>query len=209
MPKQTDTKNLILNTALDLFSKRGYDGVGMRDIAQVVGVRESAIYKYFKGKQDLFNNLVDKMYAEYSQFAMSISVSENTNELIEKYKVISENDLLMICNGFFLYFAKDENAAKFRKILTMEQYRNETIGNLYRELYFENVLKYLTPIFKGLIDSGIMIPVAPDVVALHFYSPIFLLLTRYDKQTINEANALQELGSHVKQCRQIYYYKEK
>ena len=205
MPKQTNTKNLIIDTALDLFSKGGYDGVGMRDIAQVVGVRESAIYKHFKSKQDIFDNLVENMYAEYSKFTMSLGVSEDANELIEKYKVISENDLLMICNGFFLYFAKDESAAKFRKILTMEQYRNETIGNLYRELYFENVLKHLTQIFKGLIDSGIIISVAPDIVALHFYSPIFLLLTRYDKQTINEANALQELGNHVKQFRQIYY----
>lgn len=205
MPKQTDTKNLIINTALDLFSKRGFDGVGMRDIAQLVGVRESAIYKHFKSKQDIFDKLVECMYSEYCQFAMSISVSEDTNELIEKYKVISENDLLMICNGFFLYFAKDEKAAKFRKVLTMEQYRNETIGNLDRELYFENVLKYLTQIFKGLIDSKIIISVAPDIVALHFYSPIFLLLTRYDKQTINEADALQELGNHVRQFRQIYY----
>ncbi len=205
MPKQTDTKNSIINTALDLFSKRGYDGVSMRDIAQVVGVRESAIYKHFKGKQDIFDNLVENMYAEYSKFAMSINVGEDTNELIEKYKVISENDLLRICNGFFLYFAKDESAAKFRKILTMEQYRNETIGNLYRELYFENVLKYLTRIFKGLMDSGTVISVAPDIVALHFYSPIFVLLTRYDKRTVNEANALQELENHVKQFRQIYY----
>lgn len=204
MPKQTDTKNLIMDTALDLFSKRGFDGVGMRDIAQVVGVRESAIYKHFKSKQDIFDKLVENMYSEYGKFAMSISVSDDTNELIEKYKVISENDLLMICNGFFLYFAKDEKAAKFRKVLTMEQYRNATIGTLYRELYFENVLKYLTQIFKGLIDGGIMISVAPDIVALHFYSPIFLLLTRYDKQTLNEADALQEIGNHVKQFRQIY-----
>ena len=61
MPKQTDTKNLILDTALDLFSMRGYDGVGMRDIAHNVGIRESAIYKHFAGKQELFNTLVKRM----------------------------------------------------------------------------------------------------------------------------------------------------
>ena len=43
MPKQKDTKKLILDTALDLFSKYGYDGVGLRDIAHIVGIRESYI----------------------------------------------------------------------------------------------------------------------------------------------------------------------
>ena len=56
MPKQKDTKLLILDAALNLFSKRGYDGVGLRDLAQEVGIRESAIYKHFKGKQDIFDS---------------------------------------------------------------------------------------------------------------------------------------------------------
>ena len=205
MPKQKDTRNLIIDAALDLFSQCGYDGVGLRDIAHNVGIRESAIYKHFKGKQDIFDSLVKCMYAEYCEFATSINVTENLTQMIEKYKTISENELLMICNGFYSYFAKNERAAKFRKILTMEQYRNKAIGSLYRELYFENVLKYLTQIFKGLLDCGLMISVAPDIVALHFYSPIFLLLIRYDEQEINEIDALQQLNNHVKLFRQIYY----
>lgn len=206
MPRTKNTKDLILDTALNLFSKRGYDGVGLRDLAHEVGVRESALYKHFAGKQEIFDRLVERMYEEYNKFAMSINVNDNLSEMINKYKTITENDLLAISNGFFLYFAKDERASKFRKILTMEQFRNEKIGALYKALYFENILAYQTEVFRALVNSGIMIDVSPDIVALHFYSPIFLLLTSYDEQKISEEEALQKLKKHVKQFRQIYYW---
>lgn len=38
------TKEKIVETALDLFSQRGYDGVSVRDIARAVGIRESSLY---------------------------------------------------------------------------------------------------------------------------------------------------------------------
>jgi transcriptional regulator, tetR family len=205
MPKQKDTKLLILDAALNLFSKRGYDGVGLRDLAQEVGIRESAIYKHFKGKQDIFDSLLEQMNNEYNAFAMSINVQSDLSKMIDKYKTISENDLIMICNSFFMYFAKDERASKFRKILTMEQFRNKEIGLLYKTLYFDNVLAYHTEIFKGLIAAGTIIDVSPEIVALHFYSPIFVLLTSFDEQKISELDVMKKLELHVKQFRTIYY----
>lgn len=205
MPRTKNTKNLILEAALNLFSQRGYDGVGLRDLAQEVGIRESALYKHFSGKQEIFDSLVEQMYEEYNKFALSINVSENFSEMIQKYKMISEEDLLKISYGFFLYFAKDERASKFRKILTMEQFRNENIGALYKALYFENILTYNAEVFKELIQSNVMIQAESDTVALHFYSPIFLLLISYDERKISETDALSKLEKHVHQFRKLYY----
>jgi len=52
------TRQAILDAALDLFADRGYFGASLRDIAAVVGVRDSALYNYFAGKDDLFNALL-------------------------------------------------------------------------------------------------------------------------------------------------------
>ncbi|MDR2043282.1 MAG: TetR/AcrR family transcriptional regulator [Clostridium sp.] len=51
MPKNEtrDTKEVILTVALKLFSERGYDGVGIRDILKEIGIRESALYKHYSG----------------------------------------------------------------------------------------------------------------------------------------------------------------
>jgi AcrR family transcriptional regulator len=52
------TKDVLRYEARRLFARHSYEGVSMRDIAQAVGVRQSAIYNHFASKQDL---LVDLM----------------------------------------------------------------------------------------------------------------------------------------------------
>jgi len=54
------TKDAIRTEARRLFARHGYEGVSMRDIAQAVGVQQSAIYNHFDSKQTL---LVDLMTA--------------------------------------------------------------------------------------------------------------------------------------------------
>ena len=53
------TKDKILIEALSLFSVSGFSGVSVRDIAKAVGIRESAIYKHYKNKQQLFDTIVE------------------------------------------------------------------------------------------------------------------------------------------------------
>src|SRR5262245_10972114 len=53
-----DTRQEILDAALELFSDKGYFGTSMREIARAVGVRESAIYHHFVNKEALLNALM-------------------------------------------------------------------------------------------------------------------------------------------------------
>lgn len=60
-PKNADgqrTRQAILDAALDLFAEKGFFGTSLRDVAAVVGVRESALYNYFAGKDALFDALL-------------------------------------------------------------------------------------------------------------------------------------------------------
>src|SRR5689334_22852873 len=60
-PKNADgqrTRQAILDAALELFADRGYFGTSLRDVAGAVGVRESALYNYFKNKEALFDALI-------------------------------------------------------------------------------------------------------------------------------------------------------
>jgi AcrR family transcriptional regulator len=52
------TRQAILDAALDLFADKGYFGTSLRDVATAVGVRESALYNYFAGKDALFDALL-------------------------------------------------------------------------------------------------------------------------------------------------------
>jgi AcrR family transcriptional regulator len=60
-PKNADgqrTRQAILAAALELFADKGYFGTSLRDVATAVGVRESALYNYFKSKEALFDALI-------------------------------------------------------------------------------------------------------------------------------------------------------
>ena len=60
-PRNADgqrTRQAILDAALDLFAEKGFFGTSLRDVAAAVGVRESALYNYFPGKDALFEAII-------------------------------------------------------------------------------------------------------------------------------------------------------
>ena len=55
------TRESILLAALRLFSRNGYEGTSMRDIAGEVGISQGAIYKHFAGKDALLEAICTRM----------------------------------------------------------------------------------------------------------------------------------------------------
>jgi TetR/AcrR family transcriptional regulator, cholesterol catabolism regulator len=50
----------MLDVAARMFSRHGYDGTSIRDIASEVGVQPSSLYYFFKSKEDLFTAAYEK-----------------------------------------------------------------------------------------------------------------------------------------------------
>ena len=62
------SRDLILESAAQVFCKKGYNGASMADIAEVVGLQKATLYHHFGSKQEILSELLDR--------AMTI-VSEN------------------------------------------------------------------------------------------------------------------------------------
>jgi len=62
------TREAILQSALAAFSRHGYDGVGVRDIAQAAGVTAVLVNRYFGSKEELFAAAVEVAFADRSLF---------------------------------------------------------------------------------------------------------------------------------------------
>lgn len=58
-----DTRDRILEVALELFISQGYDKVSLREIAEQVGVTKAALYYHFASKEELLKTLVEPMFA--------------------------------------------------------------------------------------------------------------------------------------------------
>ena len=64
---KTQTKDKIFDTALDLFSKKGYDSVSVRTIASEVGIKESSIYNHYSSKKDILMSILNYFEEFYHQ----------------------------------------------------------------------------------------------------------------------------------------------
>jgi AcrR family transcriptional regulator len=69
--KASNKRQLILDAALALFDRRGFDGTTVPEIAREAGVATGTIYRYFKDKQALGNALYRHWRAVWGGLALS------------------------------------------------------------------------------------------------------------------------------------------
>ncbi|AZV62545.1 TetR/AcrR family transcriptional regulator [Peribacillus frigoritolerans] len=101
------TKNEIKNISLSLFTKYGYEGTALSEIAKRVGIQKPSIYNHFKNKDDLFLCLFEEILEEHIQQVEQFVEEINTLSSEEKLKHI----LLDTCN----YYKNHEDKATFLK----------------------------------------------------------------------------------------------
>lgn len=100
------TRQAILDAALTLFAEKGYFGTSLRDIARKVGVRESALYNYFSGKEALFHALIEAMheqraerlspYIEASDGDARVMLERLTTEVLEDFRAPRAQELFRV-----------------------------------------------------------------------------------------------------------------
>ena len=203
--KMENTKETIIYEALTLFSNRGYEGVSMRDIASAVGIKAASLYNHFKSKEDIFNRIIDEMSKRYDEAVLKIQMPYGEMDtVVEKYMQVTEETLVTIAKNMFLYFLKDDFASRFRRMLTIEQFRCTHAGDVFQNFFIDGAINFQKTLFANMIKQGGFIECDPHVMALHFYSPIFLLLSKYDRLPDKQDEALDTLVKHVKQFSTIY-----
>lgn len=210
MPKNEtrNTKEVILTVALKLFSERGYDGVGIRDISKEIGIRESALYKHYSGKQDIFDSILKDIERRYQEEVSAFIPPESMANILSGESDVRE-ELFRISLTMFQFYLKTEYGSQLRRMLTMEQYRTSEASKFFKELIIDKGLDYISSVFINLINDGVYIDADPRIMALQFYSPLYLLLSKYDNQPDKYEEALSLLEKHITIFNQIYLRSDK
>ena len=204
------TKEKILYEALEMFSYKGYDSVSIRDISKAVEIKESSIYYHFKSKQEILETIINETLKRYVNVLNNLKIpSVGIDNVSDFYDKQSEDEFLDICCNIFLFYLNDEYISKLRRLLTIEQYNNIKIGQIFVEFFIERVIERQREVLQEFIDSERFIDGDAYTMALQFYSPVFLLLYKYDKIENGEEKALKELKLHAKQFNAIYLNKNK
>lgn len=185
--REKNTKERILEEALKLFAQSGYMGTSMNDIAAKLGVTKAALYKHYTRKQEILDSIVERMNQMDMERAKKYEMPEgNMEEVVEGYKSTALDKIKQYTKVQFLHWTQEEFPSCFRKMLTLEQYRDSGMAHLYQNYLAEGPATYIETIFAGLTENK------KDArqLALDFYGPIFLLYSIYDgaddKQSVVE-----------------------
>lgn len=200
-----DTKKKILEVALTLFSEKGYGNVYVGQIAEGVGIKAPSLYKHYKSKQAIFDAILEEMRNRYDKEAAHLNITGNDFFVDSKvYNNISEDELVKMGIGLFSFLLHDEYECKFRKMLTIEQFSDKELADIFSRQYFSDPLKYQTGLLQLLIMQGYMKNEDANVMALQFFAPIYLLMTVCDREPQRETEALQMLEKHIRQFSRMY-----
>jgi AcrR family transcriptional regulator len=173
MMKQEDTKQRILDKALELFSARGYDSVSVGEIAEAVGIRAPSLYNHFPGKQAIFDAIVESTAAQYEADTGRLDIHvQSASRDIPVFAEITEDALYEKVRQIFAYSLHNEQISRFRRMMTIEQFRSPELAALYSGRYVDRVLAYHAGIFRALMASGEIAAEDPDTLAMLYVAPV-------------------------------------
>lgn len=195
------TKERIIETALDLFSRRGYDGASVREIARAVGIRESSIYNHFPSKRSIFDGIVDFCVQQSEAYFRQSGLPFHPGDGASVYEGVGLERLLELIERTFRFFFDDPHNARFRRLLLLSQYTDPRCRDIYRQLYRDKCIQVQAHIFSALMDAGEIRREDPAAVAAEFHGPVFMLL--HTCGSFEEARPF--MRTHVEQFRKNYY----
>ena len=177
-----DTREKILMTALQLFVKDGYEAVSVRNIAEELGITKGALYRHYKNKRDIFDNIVERMIQIDEKRAEEYQMpAEQYASMPDSYKNTSLESIRNFTIEQLKFWTEDEFASKFRRMLVLEQYRNEEMAELCSQCIVAGPVDYMEDLFRELIQKGVLKEENPRQLAVEYYAPLFLLINMYDK----------------------------
>ena len=200
-----NTKDRILDVALDLFAKDGFDAVSVESIATAVGIKAPSLYKHYKSKRAIFLAILQKMQDADTSIAIEKDVpSQSITINEESYENVNLEDLRNYSKQMFLYWTVEPFSSNFRKVLTLEQYKSDEMAFLYSQYLSRGPLDYLKDIFSKMPFIK-----DPKETALRFYGPMFLLYYVYDTASDKE-DVIKSLNDHIDAlCEQLLTDKRK
>lgn len=191
-----DTKDRILEAALEIFSRDGYAGANLKDIAEAVGVVKSGFYRHYASKDEIWNAVIDHMEQYYSErFGAPenlLAIPQNTDEL--KTLTLRMLDFTM----------HDEKVIMTRKLLLTEQFRDERVRDLATRHFGTGLEALFTKIFSGMMENGSLKRRDPAMLAFAYTAPITALIHYCDREPEKEPEIMRQIETYVKHFIKTY-----
>lgn len=190
------TKEKLIEAALSLFSEKGYSGTNLQEIADSCNIVKSAVYRHFSSKEELWNTMIDEMSKYYYEgFGSKRSIKKIPS---------SKNEFIEMTMNMVNFTINDERIIKIRKILSIEQYRDERVKKIASEHFLTGLQDMFEIIFKDMIENGAIKDYNPKILALSYVSPIASLIHLSDREPDKKEESIQEIRAFSEHFMDVY-----
>lgn len=159
-----DTREAIIDAALEVFAEKGFHGASLKEIAAPVGIRDSAIYHYFASKEQL----VDAILAERTP-----RIPEEASSLLDGPATDARAILERVARAI-IELMKIPRTQKLFRVLMADGLRlhAEQRVNLLR--YFDG--GRLAKLMERMIKQKMIRAGQPVLLAMEFTAPFHMLM---------------------------------
>ena len=191
-----DTKARILATALEMFSKNGYAGTNIRELTSSLGLGKSSMYRHFNSKEEIWKTLLDEMIAYYTS---RFGSPEHLPPVPE-----SPEELVVITMRMVDFTVHDEKIVMTRKVLAVEQFRDDRARELASRHFLTGLTAMFTPVFSGMMDKGLLKRDDPAMLAFAYTAPISSLIHLCDREPEKTEDAIRKIEAFSRHFIKIY-----
>ena len=191
-----DTKERILMAALEMFSQYGYAGTNIRELAASLDMGKSSLYRHFESKEEIWNTLLDRMIAYYGE---RFGSADHLPPVPDSLEGLVEMTMRMVD-----FTVHDEKIVMTRKVLAIEQFRDERAKALATRHFLTGLTQIFTPVFQGMMEKGLLRQDDPEMLAFAYTAPISALIHLCDREPEKTEKAMARVEAFSRHFIAIY-----
>ena len=199
-----NTRDEILKVALDLFSVNGYEATSISQIADAVGIRKASLYSHFSNKQDILDTVIATVLDGYDQHSVFANADWDDPAFAEDKKGMTADDALKMIQGQVRYILHDPQISRGRRMLMIEQFRNQELAALHSRMNYDDILSFFAGMIGFMIRERTLKKGDPELMAAQLALPVTVWINLCDREPEREEEAMGLIEKHVKQFFEIY-----
>lgn len=196
--EMSPSKQKILDEALKLFAKNGYEATSIEQITSAVGIKKASFYSHFKSKQEVLDRLVNEIEERYKAYSQSRQKDWEIEKKDHKGVVCcTEEDIFEAIKQQFDFLVNDPFFCMARNFLTIEQFRNPKLAVLQNKCEYTDALNYYRRLIRYLVENGVLVDRNIEIMAYEFFSPIYVQFYQFQKEPECKEEAMHIVENHI------------
>lgn len=152
---RNESREKILSSAIEIFSKKGYSATSINDIAKAANISVGLTYRYFKSKKDLFDTILQIAITALIDITKMLESSGNPKEILESIcqmmlDELNNNEYINLCMIIIQSLIIEDDMIS-QKILYHDRIMFEAAANLIKRGQDEGIFAEGDPMAKSML----------------------------------------------------------